>query len=156
MVGALLLARAAASATFGGPLSKRLYARPRVRVTCDGQLWPHHDHAAIACATVPEIGIGFVPFPRALEREDAFQVVGFHCTPAQIVGCLPRIRNGAPLPPSRATSVLARSLILESESGERFPYVIDGDLYAGERAVARLELSVGPVVDLVVPSQSPS
>jgi diacylglycerol kinase (ATP) len=144
--GAALLARAALSAAVNGPLARQLFARPRTRVTVDGVVWPHEDHATIACATVPEIGIGFRPFPHVLDREDRFEVVGFHCTPLQLVGLLPRIRAGNDLPPSRATSALASGLVLEADAP--FDYVVDGDLYTTEGT--SLELAVGPVVELVV------
>lgn len=144
--GATLLARAAASATFNGPLARRLFTQPTVRVTVDGEHWPHDDHAAITCATVPEIGIGFRPFIHALDRDDAFEIVAFHCRPAQLVGLLPRIRMGAELPPDRVTTRLARRMVLESDAP--FSYCVDGDLYSAEDG--RLELSVGPIVDIVV------
>ncbi|MBI2897682.1 MAG: sphingosine kinase, partial [Deltaproteobacteria bacterium] len=51
---------------------RRLTARCKAKVTCDGQVWPTDDYLAIAAGTIDQIGLGFRPFPRAGERAGRF------------------------------------------------------------------------------------
>jgi diacylglycerol kinase family enzyme len=141
--GAWLLARAAGSALWRGPFARGLFSPTPCAVEVDGARWPRDDSATVLAATVPEIGLGFAPGPRALERDDAFQIVGLHASPAQVVGLLPRIRLGRALPPERASSAMAGRAVLHGAG--RWPYVVDGDVHHAEGA---LELAVGPRVAL--------
>jgi diacylglycerol kinase family enzyme len=144
--GAKLVAHAVLGAIFRTALAKRLFKRWVGQVSVDGEGWARHDFSTITGATVTEIGIGFKPFYRTLERPDHFAILGIHCSPVSLALELGRIHRGQAIRRDKVISQVARTVTLASE--EPFSYTIDGDLYSGAR---ELTLSAGPRVKLVLP-----
>jgi diacylglycerol kinase (ATP) len=144
--GATTLARVAWSAVLQGELIARV-ARPFVaRVVVDGQRWDREQFVAIMASTQPEIGLGFTPFFRSREVNNALHVVGIHGSMATVVAQLPKLYRGEKAAESVFTETLAQEVVFECD--EPLLYTIDGDTYRGG-AVTRL--SCGPLVRLFIP-----
>lgn len=146
IMGAKLLGRTVLSAIFRTAFIKKLFRRWTGRVTVDGEVWARPDFATITGATVTEIGLGFAPFYRCLEKPGHFALLGIHASPVALALELPRVHRAQPMRRDKCISQLAKCVRLESE--EPFSYTIDGDLYSG---VKELELETGPKLELVVP-----
>jgi diacylglycerol kinase family enzyme len=142
---ALLVARGLASAVVNGRFAGSLTRRERLRVSTDGDDWPDGSYLALAAASTPDVGFGFLAFARSLEQPGFFHVVGVTGSLPQLALSVPRIRRGAPWRRRLAQDEVSRSLLVEGE-GPRF--TVDGDLYAAERAIA---IETGPGVEIVVP-----
>jgi diacylglycerol kinase family enzyme len=145
-MGAKLVGRAVFGALFRTRFVKQLFRRWVGQVTVDGEAWARKDFAAVAAASVTEIGLGFKPFYRTLEKPDHFAVLGIHCTPLALALELRRVHRGQAIRRDRTISQVAREVRLQAE--EPFSYTIDGDLYGGARD---LVLATGPRVKLVLP-----
>ncbi len=138
--------RVAASALVRGPLARRAGGAIQVRVVADGTPWPRERFLTVAASTVPEIGLGFTPFYRAQEDVHRFHLLGFSCSAARLVMALPTVHRGKPVSPRITTEALAATATITSSSGP-VAYTVDGDLFESPM----LELSSGPVLDLVLP-----
>jgi diacylglycerol kinase family enzyme len=142
---ALLVARGAASALVNGRFAAALARRERLRVTTDGDEWPDGTYLALAAATTPDVGFGFLAFARCLEQPGFFHAVGITGSLPQLALAIPRIRRGAPWRRRLAQDEVSRALVVE---GERPRFTVDGDLYGAERTVT---VETGPAVEIVVP-----
>ncbi len=142
---ALLVGRGLASALVNGRLARSLARRERLRVSTDGDEWPDGSYLALAAASTPDVGFGFLAFARCLEQPGFFHVVGVTGSLPQLALSVRRIRRGAPWRRRLAQDEVSRTLLVEGE-GPRF--TVDGDLYAAERAIA---VETGPGVEIVVP-----
>jgi len=111
-------------------------ARPGPRATS----WPLRQRP------VPEIGIGFTPFPRCTEKPGHYALLGIHSSPARLVTQIVRIYRGRPMRRDYAIDVVAREMHIESD--EPFAYIVDGDLYQGARD---LTVAAGPQLQVIVP-----
>ena len=144
-VAARLLISAVMSALVGGPLARRLTARFRARVTVDGDPWAREDFMTVAAGCVEQIGLGFRPFYRCNQRENAFALLGIHAaSPFGLVAELPRILRGLPMRRDKAIDALASEVLFESDEPVR--YIIDGDTYETTKP---LRLGVGPRVKFI-------
>ncbi|HET8539572.1 MAG TPA: diacylglycerol kinase family protein [Anaeromyxobacter sp.] len=141
----LLVARGIASALVNGRFAASLSRRERLRVATDGDEWPDGSYLALAAASTPDIGFGFLAFGRCLEQPGFFHVVGVTGSLPQLALSVPRIRRGAPWRRRLAQDEVSRTLVVE---GDRPRFTVDGDLYGAERAVA---VETGPGVEMVVP-----
>lgn len=141
---ALTLARAVAGVPTGGAFARRLLRPDLLQLQHDEQPWPIPPCRGLLASTVPEIGLGFTPFPRCDERAGAFHTLAVVCPPMTLVGALPAIYRGThcghPGIPDRVVSRLS------IHSDEGFPFVLDGDVYPCRGAlVATWDRSV-PIV----------
>lgn len=143
--GALTLWRGVVSAVSGGERTKRWFAPVEARVVVDGADFLPRRFAALMAGGVTEIGIGFAPFGRAVDRPGRFQLVAIHCRPFDVVGELPYLYFGRPWHPHKATEFLCSHVTVEA--ARPFPFTLDGDMHACD---GRLSLSAGPTIDLVV------
>ena len=145
-VGFKVLCRAAAAAARGGEAQRRFFRRVDAGVTVDGKEWARRDWLSVTAATVPEIGLGFAPWPRHGERDGCFHAVGFGCTPLGVVASLPSIRLG--LIPSNRSIVDAVGARLELRCEEPRGFIVDGDYHAPAKVV---NLTAGPHVAILMP-----
>lgn len=146
LTGATTLIHAVGSSLVRGPFARELFRRFRGRVTVDGTTWPVDDFLTLTAATVPEVGLGFRPFTRCLERAGHFELLGIHCSPLALVQELPDVYLGRPLRTGKCIGALARAALIESD--DEFSYTIDGDLH---RTSGTLRLAAGPTLRLIVP-----
>src|SRR5262249_30805683 len=115
----------------------------------DGEVWDTRDYLAVAAGTIDQMGLGFRPFPRYAERDDAFHLLGIHASAARFVGQLPRVFRGVSMGPRYAYEATCSGARLRSSSGP-VRYIIDGDLHSTAEDVSELEVRVGPRVQIVV------
>jgi diacylglycerol kinase (ATP) len=146
---AQLLSRVVGSAVVGGPLARRLLAPWRARITSDGVTWTTTEFLTIAVASVPEAGYGFAMLPHATDGLDGLAVTAVHTTPRELVAELPKMLLGRPLRPDRCTLATTRRFVLEADAP--VGYTLDGDCYID---AARIEISAGPQVEIVIPDAS--
>jgi diacylglycerol kinase (ATP) len=151
LVAAKTLFRGIGSALVGGEMIRRM-ARPfRGSVSFDdGASWDERDYLAVAAGTITHIGLNFKPFHRYAEQPDRFHVLGIHASPVGFVQELPRIHRGEPMRPGKAFDAVVPRMIVRAPLGQRdrsIKYMIDGDLL---EAQGDLEVSIGPLVRLVV------
>jgi diacylglycerol kinase (ATP) len=146
---AQLLSRVVGSAVVGGPLARRLLAPWHARITSDGITWPTTQFLTIAVASVPEAGYGFAMLPHATDNLDGLAVTAVHTTPRELVAELPKMLLRRPLNPDRCTLATTQRLTLDAATP--VGYTLDGDCYLD---AARIEISAGPRVEIVVPDAS--
>ena len=142
---ALLVGRGVASALVNGRFAGALTRRERLRVSTDGDDWPDGSYLALAAASTPDVGFGFLAFARCLEQPGFFHVVGVTGSLPQLALSVPRIRRGAPWRRRLAQDEVSRALLLEGDAPR---FTVDGDLYGAERAIS---VETGPAVEIVVP-----
>lgn len=147
LIAAKTLARLAGSAITGGEVIRRAGAPFRGTVELDdGTTWPLADYTALAAGTIDQIGLGFRPFHRYAERENAFHILGIYAEPARLTMQLPKIFRAEAMDPGHARdAVTSRAVIRSAELPLR--YMIDGDLH---EIHGDLVVSVGPKVRIVV------
>ncbi len=142
---ALLVGRGLLSALVNGRFAASLTRRDRLRVSTDGDEWPDGSYLALAAATTPDVGFGFLAFARCLEQPGFFHVVGVTGSVPQLALSAPRIWRGAPWRRRLAQDEVSRTLLVE---GDQLRFTVDGDLYGAERGVS---VDTGPGVEVVVP-----
>jgi diacylglycerol kinase (ATP) len=146
LTGARLVVRTILGAFFRTRFVKNLARRWQGQVTVDGEVWARPDYTTVTGATVTEIGLGFKPFYRAVEKPDEFALLGIHCSAVSLSVEVPRIYRGQPIRRDKVISQTARKATLAAE--EPFAYAIDGDIYP---AVNEVVLEAGPRLKLVLP-----
>lgn len=104
---------------------------------------------AVMASTVEKMPLGPKLFPLARRSLDEFQFFSLNISARAIVWRLPLafIRNGEGESFGKLSHV-TKKLILESAEGRRQKYTLDGELFTSEDG--KLEISLGPLVDLVV------
>lgn len=142
---AALVARGVASALVNGRFAASLTRRERLRVSTDGDEWPDGSYLALAAASTPDVGFGFLAFARSLEQPGFFHVVGVTGSLPQLALSVPRIRRGAAWRRRLAQDEVSRTLVVEGDAPR---YTVDGDLYGAERTIS---VETGPGVEIVVP-----
>ncbi len=128
-----------------GRFAASLTRREPLRVSTDGDEWPDGSYLALAAASTPDVGFGFLAFARCLEQPGFFHVVGITGSLPQLALSVPRIRRGGPWRRRLAQDEVSRALVVE---GDRPRFTVDGDLYSAERAIS---VETGPPVEIVVP-----
>ncbi|KAK4044911.1 hypothetical protein OUZ56_032317 [Daphnia magna] len=112
----------------------------------EGDLWESQRWLSVLVGTVPQIGLGFRPFPLALARRDRFHVIGIHGDAAALAGALPRIRLGLRFGPTVARDGYTREAIFRSDAHET-GFMLDGDLLDHDGPVT---VMLGPEVPLAI------
>ena len=142
------LARGIASTLVRGSMIRRMAEPFHGSVEIDGgTMWPERDYLAVAAGTIEQIGLGFKPFYRSQERQDAFHVLGIHPSPLGFVRQLPNVRRGRPMGEDTTHEALAKHARLRASQGT-LTYMVDGDLYECQGG---LELELGPTLRIVLP-----
>ena len=142
---AFLVVRGIASALVNGRFAASLARRERLRVSTDGDEWPDGSYLAVAAASTPDVGFGFLAFARCLEQPGFFHVVGVTGSLPQLALSVPRIRRGSPWRRRLAQDEVSRALFVEGDAPR---FTVDGDLYAAQRAIS---VETGPGVEILVP-----
>ena len=142
-----LLARGSWDALTGGEgeLIERIETPLSAAARVDDELHPARRYTLFAAGTIESIGLGFRPFPRAVECQNAFQLFAFHASLQTLARQLPRIRRGQPIANGLGFDPLAQRLELEAEAP--FRYALDGDIYD---ASGKLVVEVGPRLEIRV------
>lgn len=142
------LARVAGSAAVGGSLSRQLAALECLELEIDGERLAATELLTVTAGTVPEVGLGFAPYHRCAEEAGRFHVLGITVGAGGFLRDLVRMRTGRGLAPGHGFSRLAERVILRpADGGDTLGVMFDGDV---SRAAAPFELSLGPVIDVVV------
>jgi diacylglycerol kinase (ATP) len=143
-----LLARGSWEALTGGELIERIEKPLLASVRVDGIEHLLRSYTLLAAGTFERIGLGFRPFPRAVNPEGGFQTFAFHASLQALARQLPRIRRGLPLPAELGFDPLARRLEIRTH-GERIRYALDGDIYRAESD--NLIVETGPEIEVRMP-----
>ena len=125
---AKLLLHAMGSVTVNGPLAQRLAQRFTARLTLDGESTPTAENLLLVGAgTVPQVGLGFRPFPLAQPGAQCFHVLTYGGSLQGLLRGLPRLAVGQGHKLKGARSRACHELTLSHETP--LPYALDGDLY---------------------------
>lgn len=127
-----------------GSGSPSLFKGFRGRVYADNELLHSDQFLAILAGTVEKIGMGFSPLSRANEQESTFQVIVNGMKPFELARNLLKLKSGIPIEGPHNFDGVVRGLRIET--GEKFLYTMDGDLFESDGA---LSVEVGPAVQLV-------
>jgi len=143
---AAMICHAVFSTIFRTEYNKRLFHHIRCRITVDGRQLPQDEYLFVLGCTVRELGLGFVPTPRAYEKPGHFHLLAGSMTAANLVPKLPAIWLGRDIVHPRLyyNGIAAEMLI---EPLEQIPWMIDGDVYTTDQP---LRFSVGPTISLIV------
>jgi diacylglycerol kinase family enzyme len=140
-----LLGRGVASSLAGGPFARQLFSGVDARVTVDGEDWGSGRLAAMAAATVEQIGLSFKAFHRWDEQPHTFHLLAVKCSPARFASALPKIYAGRKVAERKMIERVARELVLESAAP--IGYTLDGENHATR---GRLRLTTGPRLEIIV------
>ncbi|TVR02562.1 MAG: diacylglycerol kinase [Deltaproteobacteria bacterium] len=121
------LTRVVTSVVAGGALARSLLRTERSCALCDGSPWLHGPTRGILASSVPEIGLGFTPFPRCDEVPGRFHAIGLLAGPTDLVRALPSIWRGSHPGREGLPDRVAGQLRIRSQEGHA--WVLDGDLY---------------------------
>lgn len=136
------LGRAIGSTLVRGPMIQRMLRPCRAEVLLGDRAWPARDYLSVAAGTIADIGLGFRPFHRHDEREDAFHLLGIHTGPLGFVLDLPRIHRAEGMRAGKCEEALVARATVRARGG--LQYMIDGDLF--ECAAGEIEVKLGPRV----------
>ena len=137
-----LLARAVASAVFGGRLSHDLDRPFEGTVTLDERALAGARFTAIAVSTIEQLGFGFRVFHALAHAPDRLQLVAITTSLGSLAFELPGLYAGTGVRATGNTSDTGTSVTLTLD--QPFPYVIDGDPYVARNHTVRV--AVGPSV----------
>jgi len=135
-------------------LTTRRYARRILRrfrgvVKVDGAPLPRTQLTGIGAATVTEIGFRMKLHHRADDDPDRMGGLAIHGGAASLLLDVLDVRFGRGLSPKRATSFVAKELLIEPEDPES-TYTLDGDLYT---AKGPLSVQVGQALRIIRPKE---
>ena len=137
--GFSLVTRTAASAFFCSRLSKEIFKSFRANLTLDKQNLGEMELTGVACSTIPYIGFRCNPFPRALEKRNAFHFIGFPNNTRTIARDLPKLFIGGSFESEDIIQAVASEAVIETD--KPIGYQLDGDLDDGAR---KLTVKIGP------------
>jgi len=140
-----LLSRGVASSLVGGPFAKDLFSGVEARVRVDGEEIQADRVAALAAATVSQIGLNFKAFHRWDERPHTFHLLAVLCSPMRFAAAMPKIYVGRKVSEKKMLEQVASELVLESE--QPMGYTLDGENYQAE---GELRVTTGPRLEIVV------
>jgi diacylglycerol kinase family enzyme len=130
----------------GGELARWLFQPTPARITVDGEELPAQGHRVLLAATVPDVGLGMqVPWRGGLVPR-RFQLIASALPLWKNALQLPRLFRGQPLLGQPHQDRMAQAAHIRFEQPQ--PLSLDGELFSA-RAV---ELSLGPVVDVLCPA----
>ncbi len=144
--GAKVLMQGAVSAFLGTELTKHWTEPLIARVTLDGWEVPNRRWTSMLGATVPELGLGFTPFPRYEDEPGTFHMSLLDGSPTTLVMNLAHIYFGRAISHKLGFEVTAKEVKIESESP--WPYQLDGEIYQCESG--SLAIEVGPRLEIIV------
>ncbi len=145
LVAARVLGHAAASTLVGGPIGARVSAPLVARIAIDGEPWAHDAYCVLLAGTVPEVGLGFRPFPTLPDGDDRFGLVAAHGRPTLVARRMFRVLGGRTMGPDCSRETVARELAIEPRDGV-VEYMIDGDIASHE---GPLVVKSGPPITIV-------
>jgi hypothetical protein len=134
------LAHLSASIVARGETAKRVASPVPVRISGDGRRWEDRSYLTILAGTVPEIGLGFLPFFMMEDGVEKFHLVGVHGPPPMVVSRLPRTRAGKSMGEDCTEDALLHEATFACPDGV-VRYFLDGDLH---QAQGELRVEVGP------------
>ena len=139
-----VLGRVLASALTGGAYARAIFSPIPASVSLDGGERVRRPYRAIMAATITEVGLGFAPFRRTLDKLGHFQIIAAAESPLRIAAQIHRIYRGA-----RVSGDVLDELVKESriETEGDADYMIDGEIKRGGR---RFVLRAGPRLRFVV------
>jgi len=141
--GAYVLTRLVLSTFVSGGYSRKIFNRIPGFVAGDGREAPYESYTCVLAATVTEIGLGFSPLARTLDRENHFQIVAGAISPLSYAWQVGRIYSGAPLRGAVFDEVVGEARIDLHEDAD---YMIDGDIKNGVRS---FKLKAGPRIRFI-------
>jgi diacylglycerol kinase family enzyme len=139
-----VLLRAVISSFSLGAFASRLFETLDLRVTVDGEEWPHLPIYGVVVSSVAEAGLRLRPFRRATEQPGAFEILGLTAGPRAFALEIPRLLFGRPARRDRLLDAVAESV--ELRSTRPFGHFLDGEIFPPSRNV---EVALGPRVTLV-------
>src|SRR3954462_393154 len=139
-----VLLRAVISSFSLGAFARRLFETLDLRVTVDGEEWPHLPIYGVVVSSVAEAGLRLRPFRRATEQPGAFEILGLTAGPRAFALEIPRLLFGRPARRDRLLDAVAESV--ELRSTRPFGHFLDGEIFPPSRKV---EVALGPRVTLV-------
>lgn len=147
LAAARVTARVVASCLVGGTLARGLFEEVEGEATCDGVVLPFERYNAVFAASVPDLGLGFRIAYRAGDEMGRFHLIAGHPRPFELAAKLPRLKLGRPLGLASLYDAAARRVSVEFRQPTH--YMVDGDVLD---PVRRLDIAVGPVIDIVQPA----
>jgi diacylglycerol kinase (ATP) len=142
---AKLLGKGAASTVIGGRLARQLFERVHARVTVDGRRLAQESFAALAAATVEQMGLNFKPFHRCQEESNSFHLLGIVSSPAGIAARLPKIYLGKKITEKVMIEMVAKEVLIESD--KPLKYTLDGENYTSG---LQLKIGTGPRLQIII------
>ncbi|MBW1870520.1 MAG: hypothetical protein JRJ19_00545 [Deltaproteobacteria bacterium] len=142
---AKLFGKGTISTMIGGSLAKRLFERLHARVTVDGRRLPQESFAAMAAATVEQIGFNFKPFHRCQEESHSFHFLSIVSSPAAFAARLPRVYFGKKIHEKIMTEIVAKEVLIESD--KPLKYTLDGENYTSG---LQLKIGTGPRLRIII------
>lgn len=140
VTAAAVLARAVASAVVGGRTFERILQPRTLTVRFAGGSWGPQRFLTVGAGTVAHAGLGFRPFYRAFDSEQAFHLLAVKGKSYQVARDLPRVWLGRGMRPDTAHETTTPWAELTCQEGD-FGYFVDGDLMT---ARGRLSVCLGP------------
>jgi diacylglycerol kinase family enzyme len=139
-----VLGRLLASSLTGGEYAGALFSPIPASVSLDGGERARRPYRAIMAATITEVGLGFAPFRRTVEKAGCFQIIAAAESPLRIAAQIHRLYRGA-----RVSGDVLDALVKEAriETEGDADYMIDGEIKRGGR---RFVLRAGPRLRFVV------
>lgn len=144
-MAARLLVKAIGSSLARGPMAKALFEPCSAKIEVEGEPWIEGQFPAVLASTIDQIGLGFRPFIRCESEIGRYHALAVRCSPARLVGLLPAIRMGRPLPQEAAADVVAARLALKA--ARPLEYTVDGDIH---RSAGEVTIETGPRLRIIV------
>ncbi len=137
-------AAAVASAAFGIGMARGLFERFHATVYCDAERLPGDRYSALFAAGVSEFGLGFRVAYLADRKPGFFHLLAGDPPITQLARRVVHLKAGWPMRVQGLYDNLAQRVSVEFEKPTK--YMIDGDIL---EPVSRLELTAGPLLDIV-------
>lgn len=136
--GAEVLARLLVSTATRGAYAKALFSPIPATIALNDAPSVRKRFSAITAATVTEVGLGFAPFRRTLDKPGHFQIIAAALSPLRVAAQIHRLYSGARVS-GDVLDELVKEARIETESDA--DYMIDGEIKRGGR---RFILRAGP------------
>lgn len=141
-----IFAKACWAGIFGQPYAKRILAPVKAHVSIGDTRLPEQSFVTIMAATEKECGLGFKAFYRAREERGKFHLLAATApAPIELIQNLPKFHAGRKVHSDNIYDIVTDHVLVETF--EPYYYTIDGEML---NSTKRLEISAGPVVNLLV------
>jgi len=135
------------STIFRTQYSKNIFSPTKFKIIVDGKKIKNNEFMFILGCTIKELGLGFIPTPRAYEKPGYFHFLASCMKPMSLVPKIPAIWLGNVFShPELHYNGIAKEVIVEPEG--KLLWMVDGDLYSTEKP---LHISVGPTIIAMSP-----